>query len=187
MGKIHPEINDKLRAFIEAQHMFFVGTAPAGAEGHVNCSPKGADSFRILGPTTVAYLDYNGSGVETIAHLRENGRIVIMFCAFEGYPDIIRLHGRGEAIEPADPAFAPLVAHFEPCALVRSVIRIEVSRIASSCGHGVPLYTYQGERPLMAAWSERKGVDGMVEYQREKNAASIDGLPGLQSVTEEVE
>ena len=165
MGKLHDAIDDRLREFIAAQHVFFVATAPSGAAGHVNCSPKGLAAFRVLDPHTVGYVDFVGSGVETIAHVRQNGRIVILFCAFEGPPKILRLHGRGEAIEPAD-----------------AVVRIYVERIADSCGYGVPLYRYEGQRDQLAAWAERKGADGIEAYEREHNAASIDGIPALAPV-----
>jgi hypothetical protein len=180
MGKIYSSIDDRVRAFIEAQHMFFVATAPSGPSGHVNVSPKGLDSLRILGPSTVAYLDYIGSGAETIAHSRENGRIVIMLCAFEGPPMILRLHGRGRAIEPRDAGFAPLLAHFEPGLGVRAIVHVDVDRIADSCGFGVPMYRYDGQRTQLTAWAGRKGEDALLDYQREKNSASIDGLPALR-------
>jgi len=180
MGKVYAAIDDKLKEFIEGQHVFFVATAPAGSGGHLNLSPKGLHSLRILGPTTIAYLDFVGSGVETIAHLRENRRIVILLCAFEGPPKIVRLHGEGRVIEPHDEAFASLLAHFLPGPGVRAIIRVEMERISDSCGYGVPLYRYEGERQQLAAWAERKGQDGLLDYQREKNAASIDGLPGLR-------
>jgi hypothetical protein len=184
MGKTYPEIDERIRAFIAAQHCFFVASAPSGPGGHVNCSPKGLDTFRVLGPTTVAYLDYTGSGVETIAHLRENRRIVVMFCAFDGPPNIVRLHGLGEVIEPTDVAFGALLARFEPGPGLRAIIRIEVTRISDSCGYGVPLLRHEGERSQLEAWADRKGADGLSAYRREKNAASIDGLPGLRSTDE---
>ena len=180
MGKSYPGIDDPLRAFLERQHVFFVATAPSGTEGHVNCSPKGLDCLRILGPTTVAYLDYVGSGAETIAHVRENGRIVLMFCAFEGPPKIVRLHGRGEVLEPEDADFATLLASFDPGLGARSIVRVELDRISDSCGYGVPLLRFEGERTQLPAWAERKGDAGLVEYQRAKNAASVDGLPALR-------
>ncbi len=179
MSKLFDEIDGRLTEFIAAQKVFFVATAPESA-GHVNCSPKGMDGFRVLGPTTIAYLDYVGSGVETIAHLRQNGRIVIMFCAFEGPPKIVRLHGRGEAVEAPDPGFAELVRHFDAGPGVRAVIRVEVTRIADSCGYGVPRMRYEGERTQHRAWSERKAESGVKDYQREKNRVSIDRLPGLR-------
>jgi hypothetical protein len=184
MGKLHPHIDDRLRAFIAAQHIFFVATAPEGTDGHVNCSPKGRDSFRVLGPNSVAYLDYVGSGVETIAHTQQNGRIVLMFCAFDGPPNIVRLHGRASVFEPGDPGFAAEAEHFPGAGElgVRAVVHVEVTRIAESCGFGVPLYRYEGERPQMPAWAEKKGHDGLADYQRRTNAASIDGLAALRWV-----
>ena len=182
MGKLFDEIDDRLREFIAAQRLFFVATAPSGDGGHVNCSPKGLDTFRVLGPRSVAYLDFAGSGVETIAHLRENGRIVVMFCAFDGPPRIVRLHGRGSSVEPGDAEFAALRAQFPAAAGVRAVIRVEVARIGDSCGYGVPRYAYVEERDQLAAWAERKGEAAIEDYKREKNAASIDGIPGLRRV-----
>ena len=179
MGKIFPEFDEPLRTWIAAQHVFFVATAPTGADGHINCSPKGLDSFRILGPTTVAYLDYTGSGVETIAHVRENGRILITFCAFEGAPKIVRLHGRGTIIEPIDADFEALLASFAPQPGIRSIVRVQVTRISDSCGFGVPRLRYEQDRTQLVAWAERKG-ETLTTYQREKNRSSIDGLPGLR-------
>jgi pyridoxamine 5'-phosphate oxidase-like protein len=182
MGKRYAEIDDGLRAFVEAQHVFFVATAPSGDGGHVNCSPKGGDTLRVLGPRDVAYVDFVGSGVETIAHLRQNRRIVLMFCALDGPPRIVRLHGRGRAIEPADPEFAPLLARFAPPAdglHVRAIVRVAVTRVADSCGYGVPLYRYEGPREQLAAWGRRKDAVEIETYKRESNATSIDGLAGL--------
>lgn len=177
----YPEITDDLAAFIRAQHVFFVGSAPLDAAGHVNLSPKGLDSFRILGPRQVAYQDFTGSGVETIAHLKENGRLVIMFCAFEGRPKIVRLHGRGEVIEPSHPELASLAARFPPHAATRAVIRMDVTRIASSCGFGVPLMKYEGERTELDEWAAKKGDAGLADYRATKNARSLDGLPGVET------
>ena len=185
MGKVYPLVDDGLKAFIEAQHVFFVATAPRDAGGHVNVSPKGLASFRILGPKTVCYVDYVGSGVETIAHLRENGRIVIMLCAFEGSPRIVRLHGRGTVIEPEDASFPPLAAAFEPHAGVRALVHVELSRISDSCGFGVPLFTYTGERPHLTSWTSHRTPDVIREYQKEHNARSIDGLPALRCTEKE--
>lgn len=181
MGKTYSEIDETLQTFIAAQRVFFVATAPSGADGHVNCSPKGLDSFRVLDRSTVAYLDFAGSGVETIAHLRQNGRIVIMLCAFEGPPKILRLHGRGTVIEPTDARFEPLRAHFPdaPRLGVRSIVRVDVTRIGDSCGYGVPLYRYERQRDQLTAWAENKGAAGIEAYEREKNATSLDGLEGL--------
>ncbi len=180
MGDVFEAIPERLRAFIEAQHVFFVATAPSGSDGRVNLSPKGLDTVRVLDERSVAYLDFVGSGVETIAHLRENGRIVLMFCAFGGPPNIVRLHGRGEAIEPSDARFAALAAKFPPAAGTRAVILVHVERASDSCGYGVPLYEYQGERAQLGAWADKKGSEGLAQYQKDKNAASIDGLPGLR-------
>jgi hypothetical protein len=181
MGATYPEIDDSVRAVIAAQRMFFVATSPLSGDGHVNISPKGLDSFRVLGPRRVAYLDHNGSGIETVSHVRENGRLTIMFCAFEGKPNILRLYGRGRVVEPGDTDFDGLLREFSPRALVRSIIVLDVTRIADSCGFGVPLYEYVGDRDQLIVASERKGPDGMRDYQRKKNAASIDGLQGLRS------
>jgi hypothetical protein len=181
MGKTFEQIDDALRELIERQHVFFVATAPTSVDGHVNCSPKGLDSFRVLGPTTVAYLDYVGSGAETIAHVRENGRIVLMFCAFEGPPKIVRLHGRAQVLEPDHAEFASLIALYEPGPGVRSIIRIEVDRISDSCGFGVPVLRYEKERTQLTLWAEKKGESGLETYKRQKNATSIDGIPALHS------
>lgn len=183
MGKIYAEIDEKLAAWVERQHLFFVATAPLADDGHVNVSPKGdLRWFRILGPCEVAYLDFVGSGAETIAHARENGRIVVMFCAFEGAPRIVRLHGRASVTLPGDPAFEKLAAQFDPPEhAVRSVIRVEVERIADSCGFGVPLMSFDGTRTQYDQWVEKKSRDGVIDaYVTEKNAKSIDDLPAVQ-------
>jgi len=179
MGKVYPAIDEKLSTFIAGQHVFFVATAPLGSNGHVNLSPKGLDSFRILNDRTVAYLDFVGSGIETIAHLRENGRIVIMFCAFDGPAKIVRLHGRGRVIEPADLDFSALRSRFPNYAGVRSIIRIDCERISDSCGDGVPLFRFEGHRTRIQEWAETKGPEGLADYQRRKNVMSCDGLPGV--------
>lgn len=183
MGTVYDSIEPRLAAFVEQQHVFFVATAPAGPDGLVNLSPKGLDSLRILDEHTVAYLDFVGSGVETIAHLGENGRIVMCFCAFEGPPKIVRLHGRGEAIEPGDDGFAALRARFPEVPLeaaVRAIVRVRVGRVSDSCGYGVPLYEFRGERSQLHDWAARKGDDGLAAYRRENNATSLDGLPALR-------
>ena len=181
MGKVFAELDDDLRAFIARQRVFFVATAPLSADGHVNVSPKGLDAFRILGPTTVAYLDLTGSGVETVAHLRENGRLTVMFCAFDGRPRILRLYGRGRAVEPGDAEWPAVSAGFPDVPGVRSVVVLDVDRIADSCGFGVPRYEFAGDRPQLTDWAETKGAKQLREYRRQKNRASIDGLPGLPS------
>lgn len=184
MSKTYEAIDDKLAAWIGEQKMFFVATAPAGREGHVNCSPKGGDSFRILDPKTVAYQDLTGSGIETVAHLRENGRIVVMFCAFTGAPQIIRLHGRGEVIEPGDSDFEFLADKFPPNKGMRAIIRVHVKRVADSCGYAVPRYDFKGPRDVLDQWVEGKGEEGLNEYREAKNKESIDNLPGLGGESE---
>ena len=180
MGKIYEALDDKLQAFIEKQKMFFVATAPLSQDGLVNLSPKGLQgTFQILGPTTVAYLDFVGSGIETVAHLRQNGRMTVMFCAFDGPPKILRLYGRGQAIEPSDPEFEDLVQRFPEFLGIRSVIRLEVERIADACGFAVPLMSYEEDRRQLTDYAERKGPEGLKTYQEEKNRLSLDGLPGL--------
>lgn len=183
MGKVYEAIDGPLSEFIERQKVWFVATAPASTDGHVNLSPKGLEGLRILGPREVAYLDFVGSGAETLAHVRENGRIVICFCAFEGPPKIVRLHGRGEGIEPGEPGFAALRAKFAEVPLeaaVRSIVRVDLTRISDSCGYGVPLYEFRGVRSQLPDWAERKGEAGLERYRREKNATSLDGLPALR-------
>jgi hypothetical protein len=182
MGKVYGEIDASLRSFIEAQHVFFVATAPLDRSGHVNVSPKGLDTLRVIGPQTLAYLDYVGSGAETIAHLRENGRIVLMLCSFDGPPKILRLHGRGEVFEPQDSEYEQLRGLFSALPSGRTIIRIAVDRISDSCGYGVPGYVYEGERTQLQDWAERKGAQGLANYQKDKNRTSIDGLPALHWV-----
>src|SRR3954470_4077952 len=187
MGKVFDAIDDKLAAWIGRQHMFFVGTAPSGDGGHVNVSPKGPiESLRILDPHTVAYLDVIGSGAETAAHLQENGRIVVMLCAFDGPPRILRLHGRGEVIWAEDARFEPLraaLAFDEPEVDVtrRAIVRVDVTRIADACGFGVPLMDYVDSRANATKWAEGKlrkdGPQAMDIYKTVKNTTSIDGLP----------
>lgn len=176
-------LNNLQRQFISQQQMFFVGTAPmtGGEDGHINLSPKGVGgTFAILDDRTFAYLDYTGSGVETIAHLRENGRICVMFCAFEGSPNILRIHGKGRVILPGDAEFEQLLPHFTASYDgVRSIIHITAKRINDSCGFGVPLYAYQGQRTRLTEWAEKKGPEGVAAYQAKKNVTSLDGLPGL--------
>src|SRR4051794_19884339 len=188
MAKVFERIDDHLRDWIGRQRLFFVGTAPLSEDGHVNVSPKGPiGSLRVLDDNTVAYLDVAGSGAETISHLRENGRIVVMFCAFEGPPRIVRLHGHGEVVHTEDPGFDEL---FERCAFnddvlgQRSIIKVDVTRVADSCGYGVPLMSYEGERPHQRKSAEKRlrtmGPEAYLEYQREKNVTSIDGLPAVE-------
>lgn len=194
MGKVFDGIDEHQREWIARQRLYFVGSAPLDAEGHINVSPKGPiGTLRVLDDHTVAYLDMVGSGAETIAHLRENGRIVVMLCAFEGPPRILRLHGRGRIVPVGDPEFDELFerAGFEDPHPVeqarRSVIVVDVDRVADSCGYGVPLMNYEGEREHMQAWAEKKmriGEDAIEAYKAEKNTVSIDGLPALDAQVE---
>jgi pyridoxamine 5'-phosphate oxidase-like protein len=192
VGKLFEQIDGPLAEWIGRQHMYFVGTAPSSGDGHLNVSPKGPiETFRILGPREVAYLDFVGSGIETIAHLRENGRIVIMFCAFAGAPRIIRLHGRGEVAQNGTARFAALAPAFGfsgPIAGadrgIRAIIRIDVTRIADSCGYGVPLMDYRGERTQLPKWQAaqvaKHGANAVMAYSAAHNARSIDALPGIE-------
>jgi hypothetical protein len=179
MGRVFDELTDQITEFIEAQHVFFVATAPSGDGGHVNLSPKGHDTFRVLDRTTVAYVDLTGSGVETVSHLRQNGRITVMFCAFDGKPNIVRLHGRGEVVVPGQEGAAGLLARFGETRGARAVVRVSLDRISTSCGYSIPLMDYVGERDTLVEWAERKGEEGLDAYHAEKNRVSIDGLPGL--------
>lgn len=179
MGKEYDEIDDHLAAWIGRQHMFFVATAPLDAGGHVNCSPKGLDTLRVLGPRQLAYADLGGSGIETVAHIRENERITIMLCAFEGPPKIFRFYGRGRAVEPGDRAFDGLVARFPEQPTVRNVVLVEVERIMDSCGYGVPEYEFRRHRDSLINWVNSKSEEDIVRYRRDNNAESLDGLPGL--------
>ena len=179
MGKLYDEITPELADWIGQQRLFFVATAPLAAEGLLNCSPKGMDTFRILGPRTVAYLDLTGSGIETIAHVRENGRIVFTFCAFEEAPKIVRLHGTAEVVASGSADFESLRPLFPDYPGARAVVRARLSRIADSCGYAVPRYDYVAERDALIRWAESKGSEGVTQYRREKNVRSLDDLPGL--------
>jgi len=181
LSKRRDNIDDDLKTWLQEQHMFFVATAPLSAEGHVNCSPKGGNCFRILGDLEVAYLDYTGSGAETAAHLRENGRIVLMFAAFDGRPNIVRLHGTGTYITPDDPRFAELSGLFPPNPGMRAVVHVQVERVSTSCGFSVPLMDFREDREVLNKWAASKGPDGLNEYRAEKNAVSIDGLPAIDA------
>lgn len=177
MGNIFNAIPDDLVGFIQAQPLFFVATAPSGADGHVNLSPKGLDCFRVLSPTAVAYLDLNGSGNETSAHLYENGRITFMFCGFGERPLILRLYGRGRTVLPGDAEWAALAALFPLAGSARQIIYADLTRVATSCGFGVPKMELVSERDTLLRWAERQGPAKMRAYQQEHNTRSIDGLP----------
>ena len=187
MGRTHDAIDSRLETFLLAQPVFFVATAPLSGDGHVSCSPKSNNGeLAVFGGHTIAYLDRTGSGVETIAHLRENGRTVLMFCAFQGAPRIVRLHGRGRAVWREHESFAGLAARFKADSLTgaRAVVVVDVDRIADSCGFGVPLMTFTSHRRELVGWADRKGEDGLVAYQREHNSLSLDGLRATEGVSE---
>ena len=176
MGKIFPVISPEIRTWISQQHVFFVATAPLNAEHHVNVSPKGMNTFRVLGEKTVCYFDYTGSGAETIAHLRENKRITIMFCAFDGPPKIFRLYGTGEVLKHGHKDWESLAGLFNIPEPPRAIIRVDVNRISDSCGFGVPLMDFKAERNSFANWAAGKTTADLANYRRTKNAISIDGL-----------
>lgn len=177
MGKVYEYLTAELHEFIQRQPLFFVATAPLSANGHVNLSPKGYDVFRILSPNRVAYLDMTGSGNETSAHLLENGRITFMFCAFVGAPKILRLYGQGQVVLPNMPAWDELSPKFTLLPGTRQIIAADIDRVQTSCGFGVPLMDYVGERDTLIKWAETKGADELVNYRREKNQQSLDALP----------
>jgi hypothetical protein len=175
MAKFYPELDDNLRGFIARQHLFFVASAPR--DGRINLSPKGLDSLRILDSKRVAYLDMTGSGNETAAHLLENGRMTLMFCSFEGDHLILRLYGQGRVVARHDGEWRELAAMFPPLPGVRQIVVLDIDSLQTSCGAGVPFYTYQGERDALLNWMEKKGEEGARAYRLEKNRVSIDGLP----------
>ncbi len=177
MGKLHDSIQPAHKEFIEQQHIFFVATAPLSAGGRVNLSPKGLDCFRVLSDHKVGYMDLISSGNETSAHTKENGRITIMFCSFEGSPNILRLYGKGHAVLPGTAEWEELAPHFTIYPSTRQLIVADISLVQTSCGFGVPLYTYNGERDIHFEWAEKKGADGLHEYIQQNNLKSLDGLP----------
>ena len=176
MGNFHKSIREQDKKFIERQKMFFVATAPLEAGTHINLSPKGMDSFRVLSSTLVAYMDIVGSGNETSAHILQNGRITFMFCAFDGPPNILRLYGNGRTVLPTHDEWTDLAKHFEVQLATRQIIVADIYEIQTSCGFSVPLYEYVGERDHAEKWAQRKGADGIEAYKKEKNRVSLDGL-----------
>ena len=179
MGKVYERLDDKLRTFIGKQKMYFVASAPLSGDGHVNVSPKGYDSFHIIDDRTVAYLDLGGSGIETHAHVLENGRVTIMFCAFEGRANILRLYGKGRAYDFAHPEYSKYLKLFPDYGKVRAVIVVDVTRIQDSCGWGVPFFEFTGERDQLKRSESHRNWDEWVAHRYKTNAVSIDGLPGL--------
>ena len=179
MGKVYDGISPELAAWIAEQPMWFVATAPLARDGHVNVSPRGHDSFSVLGAHKVGWVDYTGSGIETIAHLRENGRVCLMFCSYDKRPRIVRLHGTGRVCLPETPEFDEVVALHPPHPSTRAVVIVDVERVSDSCGYGVPVMELVGERDLLRLGAQKRGAEGLERYRAEKNAVSIDGLPGL--------
>jgi hypothetical protein len=174
-------IKPELAAWIAQQQMFFVATAPAALDGHINVSPKGGDAFRVLGPLEVVFQDYTGSGAETAAHIRENRRIVIMFSAFQGPPKIVRLHGRGTLVAPGHPRYSEFLEMFPPNPGTRAFVHIEVERVSDSCGYAVPLYEFQSQRTTLDRWVMARTPEELQTYRATKNRESIDGLPAFSS------
>lgn len=179
MGQSFDALTDEHIEWIAAQHLFFVASAPLAADGHVNLSPKGYDTFRVLDANTVSYLDLTGSGIETVAHLQENGRITIMFCAFEGKPRILRMYGTGRAVLRDHPGYHDLAAAYGDHQGARAVIRVDVHRVTSSCGFAVPFLAFEGDRETLAEWAGRKDPGEIEAYWKLKNGHSLDGLPGM--------
>lgn len=179
MGKEYTEIEERIQKWMSHQHMFFVSTAPSSANGLINCSPKGLDCLRVLSPTELAYVDTGGSGIETVAHLKDNGRITLMMCAFSGPPMIYRFYGQGTSLEPHEEQFAVLLTKFPPMPAVRNIIHIRVERIIDSCGYGVPLYDFQKHRDSLDNYFNNQSEADILEYRRSRNSRSLDGLPGL--------
>ncbi|OCT15908.1 pyridoxamine 5'-phosphate oxidase [Paenibacillus pectinilyticus] len=177
MGKSFEALLPEHEAFIAKQHIFFVGSAPVSADGHVNISPKGHDVLRVLSTNQVAYLDLTGSGNETSAHLDENGRITVMFIAIEGPPMILRLYGKGRVALPGSHEWERLVPKFNMLPGARQIIVLDVHEVKTSCGFSVPFYTYEGERNTLQNWAEKQGEQGLLDYWHKKNMTSMDGLP----------
>jgi hypothetical protein len=184
MAKTFKYINEKMASFLMAQPVFFVATAPLSPDGHINCSPKGNNgTFQVLGPRSVVYRDLNGSGVETISHIRENRRVVLMFCVFDGPPRIVRLHGRGQVVFDDHEDFERLTKLFDGADHTRSFIMVDVERVSDSCGFGVPLMTFDSHRHKLEKWADRMGEDGLARYRTANNQSSLDALPGVPEET----
>lgn len=183
MGTVYEGIDPTLTHWLESQPLYIVATAPLAGDGLINCSPKGGvGTFRVLSQHRVAYLDLTGSGVETIAHLRENRRIVLTFLSFERRPTIVRLHGRGVVVQPGDDGFPSLAEEFAEHPGVRAVIVVDIDRVGDSCGFAVPLMDYVADREVLDLANRKKGPQGLAQYRAEKNAVSLDGLPGLSGL-----
>lgn len=173
MAERFPALEDQHIRFIGEQHLFFVGTA--GSEGYINVSPKGMDTFRVISPASVAWLNLTGSGNESAAHVRENGRMTIMFCSFGKQPLIMRLYGRARVVHPRDDDWPALLAMFPEQPGARQVFQLDLDLVQTSCGYAVPRYELRGERPTLRKWAQQKGTEGIEQYWHEKNTASLDG------------
>ncbi len=179
MGKEYTEIDEWLQAWIGRQHVFFVSTAPTNPRGLINCSPKGLDCLRVTESKQLAYVDTGGSGIETVAHLKDNGRITVMMCAFDGPPKIFRFYGKGRVVQPHDEGFAALLAGFPTLPAARNIIVIDVERIIDSCGYGVPQYEFRQHRDSLGNYFCKQSEANILAYRRDRNSESLDGLPGL--------
>jgi hypothetical protein len=177
MGKFHDSIKPAHKEFIEKQHIFFVATAPLSASGRINLSPKGLDCFRVLSENKVAYMDLISSGNETSAHTLENGRITIMFCSFDATPNILRLYGKGYTVLPGSGDWEMFAPHFTIYPSTRQIIVADISLVQTSCGFGVPMFEFSGDRDIHFEWAEKKGTEGLNEYVKQNNLKSLDGLP----------
>jgi hypothetical protein len=175
MAKFFSKLNADHIDFIQRQHLFFVATGTPSSR--INLSPKGLDTFRIIDPKRVAYLDLTGSGNETAAHLHHDGRMTIMLCGFEGEPLILRLYGQGHSVVPRDADWEALITNFEPLPGTRQIIEMTVESVQTSCGYAVPYYSYKGDRDRLNQWAAKRGSEGLQKYWKEKNQTSIDGLP----------
>lgn len=182
MGASFAELRDDHMEFIAAQLVFFVASAPTGAGGHVNLSPKGGDTFRILDRRNVAYLDLTGSGAETIAHVRQNGRLTVMFCSFGPKPLVLRLFGQANVVTLDSPAATEMMHSFSLVPGARALIHLAVDEVRTSCGYGVPVVEGAMPRPRLIEWAEAKGPDGIVAYNAEHNERSLDGLAAMEGM-----
>lgn len=177
MAKKYSELTPALQTFIAQQQMFFTASAPLSEDGRVNVSPKGIDTFRYLSPTQVAYLDLTGSGNETAAHVKENGRLTIMMCSFAGKPTILRMYGKGRIVRSPDPDWDKLYSFFDSVPGERQIVLLDIELVQTSCGFGVPLFEFKRHRDELVKWAERKGEEGLQSYRRNNNSKSLDGLP----------
>ncbi|MFK8032136.1 MAG: pyridoxamine 5'-phosphate oxidase family protein [Gammaproteobacteria bacterium] len=184
MGKEYQEITPRIRTWIERQHLFFVSTAPLSGDGLINCSPKGLDGLRVTGPRELVYADVGGSGIETVAHLKENGRILIMLCAFEGPPKIYRFYGQGRCVEPHQDQFDELGKLFPDLHTIRNFIVVDVTCIRDACGFGVPELDFKANRTAHKKWADSNSPEEILSYRKKKNSVSLDGLRGLEGLDE---